>query len=210
LHLLAVAAGVGRDLRRKDTISDVLDAGDRNELLDWLRARPLVHTDPQVGFAMVHAGFPPQWTLAQALGHGAEVAAALARRPDDLYREMYGDGPDCWDDKLRGSERLRFIVNCCTRLRFVQAEGSINLRLKVAPAQAPSPWMPWFRAPNRRTAGDRIVCGHWSALGYSAVANVWSIDTGCVWGDRLTALKLGPVPEAASVSCRGSAKVGED
>ena len=210
LHLLAVAAGVGRDLKRKDTITDVLDAKDRDELLDWLRVRPLVHSDPQVGFAMVHAGFPPQWTLAQALEYSGEVVAALARRPDAVYRDMYGDGPDRWEDSLRGGERLRFIINCCTRLRFVQPEGIVNLRLKVGPAQAPSPWVPWFRAPNRRTAGDRIVCGHWSALGFSVAANVWSIDTGCVWGDRLTALKLGPTPEASSVPCRGSAKVGDD
>lgn len=210
LHLLAVAAGVGRDLKRKDTITDVLDAADRDELLDWLRTRPLVHSEPQLGFAMVHAGLPPQWTLAQALEYGAEVAAALARHPDELYRDMYGDGPDRWNDKLRGGDRLRFIINCCTRLRFVHPDGFVNLRLKVNPADAPAPWLPWFRVPNRRTAGDRIVCGHWSALGFSVAANVWSIDTGCVWGDRLTALKLGPAPEASSVPCRGSAKVGED
>jgi bis(5'-nucleosyl)-tetraphosphatase (symmetrical) len=210
LHLLAVAAGSGRDLKRKDTITDVLDAKDRDELLDWLRARPLVHSDPAVGFAMVHAGLAPQWSLAQALQLSGEVAAALARRPGEVYRDMYGDGPDRWNAGLSGGERLRFIINCCTRLRFVQPDGIVNLRLKVAPAQAPAPWVPWFLAPNRRSAGDRIVCGHWSALGFSAAANVWSIDTGCVWGDRLTALKLGPAPAAFSVPCRGSAKVGDD
>jgi len=86
----------------------------------------------------------------------------------------------------------------------------VNLRLKVAPADAPAPWIPWFDAPRRRSAGERIVCGHWSTLGYSATANVWSIDTGCVWGERLTALKLGPIPQAVSVRCRGNATVGDD
>ncbi len=210
LHLLAVAAGRGRDLKRKDTIHDVLDAPDRDELLDWLRSRPLVHRDRELGFAMVHAGLPPQWSVPQAAELAREVEAALARRPADLYGEMYGDGPDSWKESLRGSERLRFIINCFTRLRFVDENGRVNLRLKVAPSEAPPPWMPWFHAPRRRSAGDRIVCGHWSTLGYSATANVWSIDTGCVWGERLTALKLGPNPQAVSVRCRGNATVGED
>ncbi|HZF16801.1 MAG TPA: symmetrical bis(5'-nucleosyl)-tetraphosphatase [Steroidobacteraceae bacterium] len=210
LHLLAVAAGGGRDLKRKDTIRDVLDAPDRDELLDWLRSRPLVHRDGELGFAMVHAGLPPQWSIAQSAELAREVESALARRPAELFRDMYGDGPDSWHESLRGGERLRFIVNCCTRMRFVDGEGRVNFRLKVAPSEAPAPWMPWFKAPRRRSAGDRIVCGHWSALGYSSAANVWSIDTGCVWGDRLTALKLGPDPQTVSVRCRGNAKVGED
>lgn len=209
LHLLAVAEGHGRGVRRKDTIADVLDAKDRDELLEWLRSRPLVHHDPDLAFTMVHAGFAPQWTLAQAIAAGQEVEAALARRPAALYEDMYGDGPDLWSDTLRGGERLRCIVNCCTRLRFVDAEGRLNIRLKVAPADAPAPWIPWFNAPGRRTAQDRIVCGHWSALGLHVGANVWSIDTGCVWGNRLSALRLGPNPELAHVPCRGSLKVGD-
>jgi bis(5'-nucleosyl)-tetraphosphatase (symmetrical) len=210
LHLLAVAAGAGRGLRRNDTIQDVLAARDREELLDWLRGRPLVHHDAEVGFAMVHAGLPPQWTLAQALQMSREFAAALSGEPDAVYAQMYGDQPDRWDENLSGSDRLRFIVNCCTRLRFCDPGGRLNFKLKVAPDAAEAPWIPWFQAPKRRTADVRIVTGHWSALGLKTVANVWCIDSGCVWGGRLTALKLGAHPEVMQVPCRGSLKVGED
>ena len=210
LHLLAVAAGHGRGLRRADTLTDVLHAPDRDELLDWLRRCPLVHHDAEIGFAMVHAGFPPQWTLAEAIAASREVEAALARRPVKMYAEMYGDDPDLWSDSLTGADRLRFIVNCCTRLRFVDRDGRVNLRLKDAPSEVPAPWIPWFSAPGRRTSAVRIVCGHWSALGLSIKANVWSLDSGCVWGGRLTGLKLGAQPEVVQVPCRGSLKIGED
>jgi bis(5'-nucleosyl)-tetraphosphatase (symmetrical) len=210
LHLLAVAAGAGRGLRANDTIHELLAAPDRDELLDWLRHRPLVHHDRAVGFAMVHAGLPPQWTLAQALELSREFEAALAARPDAVYAEMYGDQPDRWSDDLSGGDRLRFIVNCCTRLRFCDPSGRLNLKLKVAPEAAQAPWIPWFEAPGRRTAAERIVTGHWSALGLKTVANVWCIDSGCVWGGRLTALELGARPAVIQVPCRGSLKVGED
>lgn len=210
LHLLAVAAGLGAGLRRRDTLTDVLEAPDRDELLDWLRRQPLVHQNRELGFSMVHAGLPPQWTLAQAVAASREVEATLARRPAQMYAEMYGDEPDRWSDGLTGWERLRFIVNCCTRLRFVDSDGRVNLRLKDAPSAVPAPWIPWFSAPQRRTVNDRIVCGHWSALGLSISANVWSLDSGCVWGGRLTGLKLGARPEVVQVRCRGSLKIGED
>lgn len=204
LHLLAVADQGGRALRRKDTIRDVLDAKDRDELLSWLRARPLVHHDADLGFTMVHAGFAPQWTLAEALALGKEVSVALAAGPEAVFRDMYGDGPDRWLEDLRGSERLRFIINCCTRMRFARREGIVDVSLKMNPADAPAPWIPWFAIPGRKTAAERIVCGHWSALGLYTASNVWSIDTGCVWGDRLTALSLGPTPEAFSIPCKAT------
>ncbi len=210
LHLLAVAAGAGRGLKRNDTIQDVLGAPDREELLDWLRQRPLVHHDRDAGFAMVHAGLAPQWTLAQALQLSREFQSALAREPDAVYAQMYGDQPDRWEEGLSGNDRLRFIVNCCTRLRFCDASGRLNLKLKVAPEAVVAPWMPWFQAPERRSADVRIVTGHWSALGLKTVANAWCIDSGCVWGGSLTALKLCAQPEVIQVPCRGSLKVGED
>ena len=210
LHLLAVAQGHGRGLKRRDTIEDVLKARDREALLDWLRHRPLVHYDRALGFAMVHAGFPPQWTLAAALEAAREVEAALVRRPAALFASMYGDEPDQWDDALAGAERLRFIVNCCTRLRYVDRDGRLNLSLKGAPSTVSGPWLPWFAAPGRRTADDRIVFGHWSTLGFATRGNAWSLDSGCVWGGSLTALKLGPEPEVIQVGCPRYSKPGDE
>jgi len=210
LHLLAVAQGLGRGLRRKDTLDEILQAPDRDALLEWLRRRPLVHHDPDVGFAMVHAGFPPQWTLAVAQRAARELEDALVRRPEALFADMYGDQPDRWDDALRGADRLRFIVNCCTRMRYVDRDGRLNLRLKGAPSTVSGPWMPWFDVPGRQTAAERIVFGHWSTLGFAARSNAWSLDSGCVWGGQLTALKLAPRPEVIQVDCPGYSAVEAD
>jgi bis(5'-nucleosyl)-tetraphosphatase (symmetrical) len=210
LHLLAVAHGQGRGLRRRDTLGEVLRAPDRDVLLDWLRRRPLVHYDPAVGFAMVHAGFAPEWTLAVARQAAREVEDALVRSPEALFADMYGDQPERWDGALAGIDRLRFIVNCCTRMRYVDRDGRLNLKLKGAPATVSGPWLPWFDVPGRRTAGERIVFGHWSTLGYAHRSDAWSLDSGCVWGGRLTALKLGPRPKAIQVDCPGYSAVDGD
>lgn len=195
LHLLAVAAGQGERLRSKDTLEAVLAAADRAELLEWLRTRPLIHHDPALGYTLLHAGLPPQWDLAEALDHGAELAAAIGG-PDhrELYRNMYGNTPRRWSEDLGGWERLRFITNCFTRLRYITPDGGLELKSKGPPGSQPRGCLPWFEAPNRRSRNQRIIFGHWSTLELHSRASprhrVYPVDSGCVWGGPLTALRL--------------------
>jgi bis(5'-nucleosyl)-tetraphosphatase (symmetrical) len=198
LHLLAVASG-GARLRDDDTLGAVLAAPDRDVLLDWLGSRPLMHEDPHLNVCMVHAGLPPQWDLAVARECAHELETALRRDPTKLFDRLYGDQPDRWDDALQGEERLRFIANCLTRLRYLDAEGRLALRAKGSPKKAQSKSLiPWFEAREARWRGSRIVFGHWSTLGFFSNADVTGLDTGCVWGDCLTALRL-DVPDAKPV-----------
>jgi bis(5'-nucleosyl)-tetraphosphatase (symmetrical) len=188
LHLLAVDAGV-RPLHDSDTLQEVLDAPDRRELIDWLRTVPLAHAEG--GYLFVHAGVPPQWTLQQTLVCAAEVSTRLRR--DDYRRfleRMYGNDPKIWSDALHGDDRLRFIVNALTRLRVVEADGRMRLKFKDSAAEAPAGTVPWFDHPDRATRESRIVFGHWSTEGLVRRSNVIGLDTGCVWGGRLTALRL--------------------
>lgn len=205
LHLLAVAFGAAK-LRGGDTLDELLGAADRDALLDWLLARPLIHHDPQLRLTLLHAGLPPQWDLATALRCGREFEAALARDPKRVFDRLYGDLPDLWDESLTGAERLRFTVNCLTRLRYVYHGGRLALRAKGAPRSSGTrDLLPWFAAPGARWSGSRVVFGHWSTLGFFRNAAVTGLDTGCVWGGSLTALRL-DVPDAqpVSVPCRGS------
>jgi bis(5'-nucleosyl)-tetraphosphatase (symmetrical) len=190
LHLLAVAFGSART-RAGDTLSETLAASDRAALLEWLAGRPIFHEDQTLKVCMLHAGLAPQWDLDLARQCAREFEDALRRDPEKLFAPMYGDQPDRWDDALEGEQRLRFIVNCFTRLRYVDAEGRLMLRAKGSPkkAQAKS-LIPWFEAPAARWRGPRIVFGHWSTLGFFHNADVTGLDTGCVWGGALTALRL--------------------
>jgi bis(5'-nucleosyl)-tetraphosphatase (symmetrical) len=191
LHLLAVACG-GRSPRASDTLDAVLDARDRDDLLDWLRGQPLLHHDGQLGWTMVHAGLPPQWTLSTARACAREVEDALRdeRSARKLFDHMYGDRPDRWSERLRGHARLRFTVNCLTRLRVCDVRGRIDLDFKGGLDAIPPRLAPWFRVPGRRSRRQRIVCGHWSALDYHAGDGIVALDTGCVWGGRLCAVRL--------------------
>jgi bis(5'-nucleosyl)-tetraphosphatase (symmetrical) len=204
LHLLAVAHG-GARLRSDDTLDGILAAPDRAALLEWLQERPLMHEDTKQNLCMVHAGLAPQWDLNQARDCAHELERALRRNPEKLFDRLYGDQPDLWEESLQGAERLRFIANCLTRLRYVDAENRLALRAKGSPKKAQTKSLvPWFEARPARWRGTRIVFGHWSTLGFFRNADVIGLDTGCVWGDRLTALRL-DVPDAKPVQVRCTA-----
>lgn len=190
LHLLARGEGQTRNAR-KDNLDDILTAPDRDEVLTWLRHRPLMHHDADRRFAMVHAGLPPQWDLPLALACARELEAVL--RGSD-YRgflaAMYGDEPSIWSADLAGMDRLRFITNCLTRMRYCDPSGRLDLSAKGHPGTQPAGTLPWFRIPWRGARAERIVFGHWSTLKWLAEDNVWSLDTGCLWGGHLTAIRI--------------------
>ncbi len=196
LHLLALAMVPGLTARRRDTLAEVLAAPDSEALLDWLRACPLLHHDTGLGYAMVHAGLPPQWTLAEATEHAAEVERALRDEPSarTFLAAMYGDEPRCWDPRLQGPERLRFITNCLTRMRYCDEAGNLDLDCKGAPDTVAPPLRPWFAVAGRASRDVPIVFGHWSTLRLDeadcARFNVYPLDTGAVWGGELTAMRL--------------------
>lgn len=203
LHLLAVAQGCER-YRRGDSFEDVLNAPDRDELLNWLRARPLLHHDEALGFTLIHAGLPPQWDLHKARACAQEVEAALrGAHYAEFLREMYGNGPRVWSETLSGWDRLRFITNCLTRLRYCDAHGTLALEEKGAPGAQPEGYLPWFEAPGRLNARLNIVFGHWSTLGAYPATKVFPLDGGCVWGGDLLALRLdGARRERVRLECR--------
>jgi bis(5'-nucleosyl)-tetraphosphatase (symmetrical) len=185
LHLLAVAAGA-RPLGRSDTLHTILEAPDRDRLLDWLRQRPLLHSEQ--GFTLVHAGIPPQWSVAEARARAREVEAALQGRGcEDFLRDMYGNEPAVWSADLSGTTRLRVITNYFTRMRFCTAKGELDLDNKGAEPTSGQPLAAWFSHPNRKTRGDRIIFGHWAALeGKTGEYDVIGLDTGCVWDGALS------------------------
>lgn len=188
LHLMAVAYGI-RQSHRSDTIQEILTAPDLTDLLDWLRHQPLSLFD--TGHLLVHAGVVPQWTLQQTLSLAREVEAVL-RGPDwlDFLRHMYGNSPAQWSDDLQGYDRLRCIINALTRIRFCTADGTMEFASKEGSIAPESGYMPWFDVPGRKTADTPIVFGHWSTLGLLQRPNLLGIDTGCVWGGKLTAVRL--------------------
>ena len=188
LHLLAVAEGVA-ELHRTDTLDEILNAPDRGELLHWLRNQRLLHA--QDGYVLVHAGLLPQWSVAQAENLAREVEAAL--RADDyaaFLERMYGNAPHNWDDGLTGHKRLRVIVNAFTRMRICTTEGEMEFRFKGEVENIPPGYLPWFDMPNRASADSTVIFGHWSALGLKLEQRVIALDTGCLWGGPMTAIRL--------------------
>jgi bis(5'-nucleosyl)-tetraphosphatase (symmetrical) len=209
LHLLALAFAPKTVKRRDRELEAVLEAPDAAELLDWLAARPMLHRDAALGWTLIHAGVPPQWTLADAESCAREVERALRKDPAAMLEDMYGDGPDRWSPDLKGAGRLRFIVNCLTRLRFVDRKGRLLLAYKGSIAEAPAGSLPWFRHPERATRNDPLVFGHWSTLGYLAEPGLRALDTGCVWGGSLTAVRLDREAKPVRLPCRGSRRPGD-
>lgn len=191
LHLLAVANGRGI-AHKKDTLQDILNTPDRDELLDWLSQRPLMHYNKQLDVCMVHAGIHPEWTIAQALDYAGEVEAVLqSNNGHEFFHHMYGDKPHNWSAQHTGWERLRFITNVFTRMRYLDKNtGALTLKDKAAPGHQPDNIIPWFSIPNRQTASSHIVFGHWSTLPNPGLPYLYPLDTGCLWGGKLTALEI--------------------
>lgn len=188
LHLLAVAEGAAK-LHRCDTLHDVLDAPDRGELLAWLRVQRLLYVEGN--FVLVHAGLLPSWTVAQAqqLAHEAE-AALTGKHYHDFLVHMYGNHPDHWENDLSGYQRLRTITNACTRMRVCTPSGEMEFKFKGEVHNVPEGYMPWFDVPGRASAHATVVCGHWSALGLNVTPQIITLDTGCLWGGALSAIRL--------------------
>ena len=207
LHLLAVAHGI-RPQHRGDTLADVLADPRREEWLAWLRQRPLALMDS--GWLCVHAGVVPQWDAATTLALAGEVETML--RSADLpafLAAMYGNQPDRWHDDLQGHDRLRLVVNVLTRIRFCTADGTLDFKTKDGTGAAPEGHHPWFDVPGRATAGVPIAFGHWSTLGYTQRQDLLCLDSGCVWGGQLTAMRVdGGRREVHQIPCDQAAVPG--
>lgn len=200
LHLIATVTALGK-AGKKDTLGPILRAADRDELIDWLRKQRLFYHNEQ--YCMLHAGLPPQWDFAQTQAMAIEAEQVIGG--DDyqrFFRSMYGNKPNLWQDDLPKNEKLRFTINCFTRLRYCTLDGQLDFLQKGPLGSQPANLIPWFRAPDRKSRDMRIIFGHWSTLGYYDADNVFGIDTGCLWGGQLTALKLGDVPQRISIDCQ--------
>ncbi|MDX9739681.1 MAG: symmetrical bis(5'-nucleosyl)-tetraphosphatase [Gammaproteobacteria bacterium] len=194
LHLLAVATGVRRP-GASDTLGEILAAPDREELLNWLRSRPLMHRDAALGTILVHAGLAPQWDIAAAERCAREVERELcSERAPHLLAGMYGDQPDEWSERLQGIERWRFVINCFTRLRMCDPAGRLRIGARGPVRGRDDGLVPWFEVPGRASADATVVFGHWAVLGCYEAPGIYATDSGCVWGGTLSALRLDVQP----------------
>jgi bis(5'-nucleosyl)-tetraphosphatase (symmetrical) len=190
LHLLALSQGNQKHYKHGSLI-DILQAPDRDELIHWLRHQPIMYHNKILGYSLIHAGLPPQWDISSALLYARELEVAIQGAYfHDFCHAMYGNEPAAWSEELTGMDRLRFITNSFTRLRYCTTDGRLALQEKGPPSSQDKSVVPWFEFADRASRNDRIIFGHWSTLGYYNANNVWGIDTGCLWGGQLTALKL--------------------
>jgi bis(5'-nucleosyl)-tetraphosphatase (symmetrical) len=198
LHLLSVSAGIRRS-KKGDTIDEILNAPDAADLLDWVRHRPIAHYDD--GMLLVHAGVLPQWDVALTLELADEFQKAL-RAPTwkETLASLYGNEPNRWKAKLKGAERLRVVCNALTRLRFCSVDGEMDFSSSGGLGSAPAGFIPWFDVPSRGTSDVTVVFGHWAALGLIVRDNVIGLDSGCVWGEELTAVRLAREPAGRTVT----------
>ena len=195
LHMLAVAFGHAKK-HANDTVDEIINAPDWKELCKWVRKLPLLYHDQDIGFTLVHAGISPQWDLYQALELAREAENALREKNyNEFFTHMYGNEPVIWSDDLTGWDRLRIIVNVYTRLRYCGDDGQLALKEKGPPGSQAKPYQPWFAVPLRKTKNQKIIFGHWSTIYHGNIKNfqqynVYPLDTGCLWGGTLTALRL--------------------
>ncbi len=195
LHLIAIANNV-RKPHRNDTVEEIIEAKDSLELLEWLKHQPLLVSDPDLNITMIHAGLPPQWSLDQAKELAQETQSLLrGKKFNDFIQNMYGDQPDIWSDTLRGNDRHRFIINAFTRIRYIDKNGKLDIKENGVPGTQPNSLIPWYAIPERKTKKDKLTFGHWSTVHLGnennfKQYNVYPLDTGCLWGGELTAMRL--------------------
>ncbi len=202
LHLLATAFKQ-RIPRQKDSLAPVLQAPDCDELLYWLRHQPLFHYNDD--FCLLHAGLPPQWGFSRTKKMALKAEEVLQGSDHKaFFKAMYGDKPSIWSSDLKGMEKIRFIINCFTRMRYCDDNGRLDFKHNGPVGSQPKHLMPWFKVPGRKSEHMQIIFGHWSTLGYYQGHNCYAIDTGCLWGGQLTAIKLGKHVKRYSVDCKGN------
>ncbi|MBA4500938.1 symmetrical bis(5'-nucleosyl)-tetraphosphatase [Marinobacterium marinum] len=189
LHLLALHAGVGR--KTHPTLDPILQAPDCDVLMHWLRHRPLLHEDKALGYVMTHAGIPHIWSLKQARSYAHELEQVL-QGPEHLefFHHMYGNRPYRWRNDLAGHNRWRAITNYLTRMRFIQADGTLEFKANGSPGTAPDGYAPWFEQPREKPLKRHQLFGHWAAFGFNQLPDITALDSGCVWGNALTAVRL--------------------
>lgn len=207
MHLLA-AASTPKISTKKDSLTPILEAPDRDELIHWLRHQPLFYTNDD--FCMIHAGLPPQWDFKTTQRMALLVENALqGPNYELLLQQMYGNKPNQWTPHLKGTAKLRFIINCFTRMRYCDAFGRLDFNNTGPIGTQPEYLIPWFTLPNRKSANMKIIFGHWSTLGYYEGSNCYAIDTGCLWGGQLTALKLSTPIQRISIDCPTTKKANK-
>ena len=205
MHLLAESCSEKAFSKKKTALNQILEAPDRDELIHWLRHQPLFYYNNE--FCLLHAGLPPQWDFNRTQKM-ALVAEQALKSPDykAFLKQIYGNKPNIWSPTLTGMSRLRFIINCFTRIRYCDVHGRLDFTHTGPIGSQPKNLVPWFDVPNRKNADMRIIFGHWSTLGYYEGKNCYAIDTGCLWGGQLTAIKLGKDVQRYSIDCEGVKK----